>query len=223
MKILIVIPAYNEEGTIVSVVTDLRLNHYSDILVIDDGSTDNTKKLALDTGVTVVHHTVNRGLGAALGTGFEYARRKGIDILVTFDADGQHQASLIARLVKPIQADQADVVIGTRIEDYQKMPFVRRLLNHLANLITFILFFVWTTDSQSGLRAFNKKAINCIKIKTNRMEVSSEFFKEIRDGGLRFAEVPVPAIYTKSSLKSSKQGAWASARITLKLILRLFR
>lgn len=223
MRTLVVIPAFNEGKTIASVIRDLKEHGFRDIVVIDDGSSDNTISESEKTGVVVLKHIVNRGLGAGIGTGFEYAKDNGFDILVTFDGDGQHIATDLNRLIAPIIGNTADVVIGSRMSDSVEMPIVRKLLNWLANGLTFILFGVWTTDSQSGLRAFNKKAINCIKIKTDRMEVSSEFFKEIARNHLLFVEIPIKAIYTDGSIKGSKQGSWASVRIAFKLIIRMFR
>jgi glycosyltransferase involved in cell wall biosynthesis len=223
MRTLVVIPAFNEGKTVASVIRDLKDHGFRDIVVIDDGSSDNTSSESLKAGVVVLKHIVNRGLGAGIGTGFEYAKNNGFELLITFDGDGQHVATDLGRLIGPIIKNKADVVIGSRLADSSQMPFVRKFLNWSANALTFALFGVWTTDSQSGLRAFNKKAINCIKIKTDRMEVSSEFFKEIARNHLRFVEIPIKAIYTDGSIKGSKQGSWASVRITLKLIIRMFR
>lgn len=223
MDALIVISSLNGAKSLGGVITDLKKNGWKNILVVDDGSIDNTSAVAEENKVSVVRHIVNRGLGAGLGTGFAYAKAHDVDILVTFDDDGQHQAKDIARLIAPIKKNLADVVIGSRMADSKDMPFSRKLANHLANTLTLLLFGVPTTDSQSGFRAFNKKAINCIKIKTDRMEVSSEFFKEIRRNNLRFVEIPIKAIYTSQSMAGSKQGSMASLRITFKLFLRLFR
>lgn len=223
MKILIVVPAYNEAPTIKNVILDLRKNGYDNILVVDDGSSDQTFAIAAKEKCLVVSHVINRGLGAALGTGFAYAQRSGVDILVTLDADGQHEAKDIKALLAPILSSKADVVIGSRLLGRKNMPKDRKVLNFMSNILTFLLFGVWTTDSQSGLRAFNKKAIKSIRIKTERMEVSSEFFKEIRDNHLTFAEVPIKAIYTAYGILSTKQEDQAALKISLRLLLRLFR
>lgn len=223
MKILVVVPAFNEVHSIGEVIKDLKHYEIKNIVVVDDGSVDGTLQQAKKNGAQILRHVVNRGLGAALGTGFAHARQKDIDILVTFDADGQHEAKEIKNLVAPIISGESDVVIGSRLLGRKDMPLDRRILNFLSNVLTFFLFGVWTTDSQSGFRAFNRRAINCISIKTDRMEVSSEFFKEIRDNRLRFLEIPIKAIYTAYGIVSTKQENWAPVKISARLFLRLFR
>lgn len=225
MNTLVIIPALNEEKMIGTVINDLKDNGYHNILVIDDGSSDGTTEQAVKAGANVSRHLINRGLGAGLGTGFEYAKKTKPDILITFDADGQHKAKDLANLISPIVKGQADVVIGTRFKDFDKIPPNRKIANYLSNLVTFIFYGVWTTDSQSGLRAFNSKAIDRIRLITDRMEVSSEFFREIRTKKLIFKEIPIAAVYTEYSLKGSKQGniALASIKIGLKMLISLFR
>jgi glycosyltransferase involved in cell wall biosynthesis len=223
MKTLIIIPAYNEEKSISLVIKDLRSHGYKNIVVINDGSQDKTGAIAAKLKVPVLAHPLNRGLGAALGTGWEYARRQGADLVVTFDADGQHQARDVKSLILPVEKDAADVVIGSRLlKSWQKMPFDRLVLSIIGDLFTFVLYGIWSTDSQSGLRAFNKKALGCITIKTDRMEVSSEFLKEIKRNKLRFAEIPIRPIYTDYS-RESGQGNLNSFAVAAKMFLRLFR
>ena len=116
-KILIIVPTFNEQDSITAVITDLQAHGYKNIVVIDDGSTDNTYKLAKKMKVPVIKHIINRGLGAALGTGFEYAKIMGADIAVTFDSDGQHKAKEINKVLTDVKNNKADVVI---FEDYDK-------------------------------------------------------------------------------------------------------
>lgn len=222
MKILIVVPAFNEGQSIAAVIKDLRRTGYRNILVVDDGSSDETGEIANKVGVTVLRHELNRGLGAALGTGFGYCHNIKADILVTFDADSQHKATDIARLIDPIERGEADVVIGSRLLDARGMPLDRRIINWVANVITYVFYGVLTTDSQSGLRAFSRKAIEKIEIKTDRMEVSSEFFKEIKKNHLRFQEIPIKPIYTEYSRRGG-QSNLNSLAVTFKMVLRLFR
>ena len=222
MKVLIIVPAFNEEAVIRSVIDDLLGHGYKDILVIDDGSSDKTFQTARTKKVITVSHIVNRGLGASLGTGFTYAKKRNYEALVTFDADGQHRALDISKLLTKIK-NGTDVVIGSRASNQKSMPRMRRFLNWSSNFMTFLMTGIWTTDSLSGLRAFNRKAIESVSIKTDRMEVSNEFFKEIGRNKLKLDEVPIKAIYTEYSLTNSKQGRFASIKIGLKLLLRLFR
>lgn len=217
MSVSIIIPAYNEEKTIAEVVCRAK-KHSSKVIVIDDASSDNTSKIAAMEGAKVYKHAINRGLGGALGTGFKVALIENTEILITLDADCQHDPDDIPNLIKPLVDGQADVVIGSRFLSRQEMPALRRLYNNLGNIVTFALFGVKTTDSQSGLRAFNKKAIESINIKSNRMEVSSEIIKEIGLRNLRVMEIPIKAIYTEYSL-SKGQGFIVGIRTFLKLLI----
>lgn len=221
MKGLIVIPAYNEEGVIASVIKKIPSKISAqrvDYLVVNDGSTDNTEEVLRNIRANYVSHPINRGLGAALGTGFEYARNNGYNFLVTLDGDGQHDPSEIREVLEPVLNGQADFVIGTRV--YKKgMPFSRRLLTFFASIATYFFTGVWTTDSQSGFRAFSKKAIQNINIEVNRMEVSSEFFYLTKINNLKFKEVQITPIYTKYSLAKG-QDAFNSFNILGKLFLR---
>lgn len=174
------------------------------IIVVDDGSRDNTYQIAKDSGVLVYRHSVNRGLGGALGTGIKAALNNGADIIVTLDADGQHEPAEIQALVKPIITGESDVAIGSRFLTRQPMPFSRRLGNKFFNFIMLLLFGVKTTDSQSGMRAFSKEAASKIELCTNGMEVSSEILKETKEKKLRMKEVPIKSIYTDYSLSKGQ-------------------
>ena len=217
MNISIIIPAYNEEKTIGEVVRRAK-RHPAQIIVVDDASSDNTSKMALMEGAKVYRHAVNRGLGGALGTGFKIALIENTDILITLDADCQHDPEDIPAIIRPIIDGQADVVIGSRFLSRQDVPALRRLYNRAGNIVTLALFGVKTTDSQSGFRAFNKKAIESISIKSNRMEVSSEIIKEIGLRNLRMKEIPIKAIYTEYSL-SKGQGFIVGVKTFLKLLI----
>ncbi len=224
MKILIIVPAFNESKTLSAVIADLRSHGFTNIVVTNDGSADNTGELAKKEGVVVLNHLFNRGLGAALGTGWEYALKNKADILVTFDSDGQHKASDLKKLLEPIVKNKADVVIGSRfLGKWQKMPIDRVLVNILSNIMTFTFYGSWSSDTQSGLRAFNKKAVEKIKITTDRMEVSSEFYREFTKHKLKVFEIPIDAVYTRDTLINSKQEALAFIKLPFRLFLRLFR
>jgi UDP-N-acetylglucosamine---dolichyl-phosphate N-acetylglucosaminyltransferase len=222
MKLSIIIPAYNEASTIGQVIQQVRSLDLpgikKEIIVVDDGSSDQTGKIARSKDALVVRHLINRGLGGALGTGVETALRRGADIIVTFDADDQHSPRDIGKVVDPILLNRADVVVGSRMLEGSGMPVMRRIANHMANLVTLILFGIRTTDSQSGFRAFSRSAAEKIKISTNNYEVSSEICAEIGRNQLRYTEVPIKAIYTKHSL-SKGQGFWTGLKTLYKLFL----
>jgi len=218
-QIFIVIPAYNESKVVASVIDELNENGYSNVIVVDDGSSDSTYKALLGRNVTVLRHMLNRGKGAAVKTGIEAAKRMGAQIVITFDADGQHRAEDIFRLIEPIKKREAQVVIGSRLLDPRGMPFHRRVYNWLANLVTFILFGIWVTDSQSGLRAFSRQAAQSLDLKTSKMEVSSEIIKEIKAHKLDLKEIPISAVYTDYSL-SKGQNFIVGLKTFWKLFLR---
>lgn len=221
---LIGIPAFNEGRMIAHVVKSLpkKLKGIDgiDILVVDDGSVDKTATIAKKNKAKVLQHLINRGLGGALKTIFTYAKQMEYDILVTFDADGQHNPKDIVKLAKPILQGEADVVIGTRWTRKNIVPRSRLVINKIANIITYLLYGIMSTDSQSGLRAFSKKAITKIQLQNDGMEVSSEIFKEIYKNKLAFSEIPINAVYTKYSIAKG-QRLDNGPNIVIQLLLRL--
>ena len=223
-RVVIVIPAYNEERSIIAVIRGLKQQGFTRLIVVDDGSSDRTSELARQEGVILLRHILNRGLGGALGTGINAALRLGAELVVTFDADGQHDPDDIGRLLEPIEQGEADVVIGTRMLAPVGMPYHRRLANWTANLVTYLLFRARTTDSQSGLRAFSRHAAARMQILTSGMEVSSEIIAETVKNRLKWKEVPVKAIYTDYSLskgQSFKGGLKTLMRLILVRVWRL--
>lgn len=194
MKVWVVMPAYNEERSIGRVLDVLKRERWSNIIVVDDGSIDRTAEIARSKRALVIRHKKNRGLGAALRTGLAKARKLGADCAVTFDADGQHDPKAVGLLVKTL--NDADLVIGVR--RHLGIPLHKRLGNFGLNLITWFFSGV-LTDSQSGSRAFNKRALKRIRIRSNRYEVSSEIIIQARRKGLRLWEAPVKCFYTKYS------------------------
>lgn len=208
MKLVIIVPAFNESAVIFKVLRSLptRLRGLGvEVLVVNDGSTDETLSEAERANVNVVSHLLNRGLGAAIKTGISWAKNKKADIIVTFDADGQHDPRDISKVIKPILSREADLVIGSRFKKRQKIPIDRLVLNWFANLASFFLFGVISSDSQSGLRAFSKKAIKFIDFKADRMEFSSEILLEAKRNNLRIKEVPIRAIYTPYSREKGQK------------------
>jgi len=226
-NIAIILPAFNEakvlRKTLTSLTNELKKdkNHHFTLIVIDDGSTDKTKSIASNIADVVLHHRINRGLGAALATGLEYVRRsKSFDYAITFDSDGQHNPKDIKKAILALNKGY-DVVIGSRfLSKNHQFPKFRKLILQVSNLITFLFFHVWTTDSQSGFRGFNQKAINTIKIRTNKMEVSSEFFAEIKKNHLKFTEIPIKVKYTKYSLSKGQSNS-NSFLVLIKLLYKL--
>jgi len=229
MKLIVAIPAYNEASVISDVIKsvkqtlkNLSLFQKKSVVVVDDGSSDKTGNEAVREADVVLTHVINLGLGAAIQTAFVYARINRADVLVTFDADGQHVARDIARLIQPIIKNQADIVIGSRMLGLGRMPILRELVNITANYVTFITTGVKTGDSQSGLRAFNKKAIQKINIISKGMEVSSEIFMHIKTLRLKLAEIPIKAIYTTYS-RAKGQPLTDAPKVFFRLLFRIIK
>ena len=223
---MILVPAFNEEKTVGAVIDQLHKNKPknldTEIIVINDGSSDNTQNEARKKKVRVLNHLLNRGLGGALGTGLAYAKTHDVDFVITFDADGQHNPHDIKKIIKPIILQKADLVIGSRLKKKQSMPPDRFLLNWFANIATFFLFGIFSTDSQSGLRAFSKKAIEAIEIRSDRMDFSSEILLEAKRNNLKIVEVPIRAIYTPYSRKKGQKNINALP-IMARFLVKLFR
>lgn len=220
MRMVAVVPAFNEERTVGAAVASLRPVAAS-VIVVDDGSTDRTGEMAAAAGALVIRHPLNRGLGAALGTGIAAALRVGADVVVTFDADGQHRAEDLPRLVGPLLRSEADMTIGCRTLDRGKMPVGRRAANWFGNALTWMLFGRWVADSQSGLRAMTAAAAAKMDLKCDRMDVSSEFVREVVRLNLRLKEVPIVPVYTDYSLSKGQSFA-VGLKTAARLIARRF-
>jgi len=196
MKIIVVIPAYNESKWIFEVVKNVRVAGY-EVVVVDDCSKDNTAELAEKAGAIVLSHIINRGQGAALRTGTHWAIENGAEVVVHFDADGQFRVEDIARLVKPLMAGEADVVFGSRfLDNTTKLPWIKKnLIMPVGRVINRILFNVKLTDPQSGFRAFTSEVGNKLNWRQDRMAHASEILALVIHGGWRVKEVPITVIY----------------------------
>ena len=219
----LVLPAHNESAKIGEVVGELR-GRYTDVVVVDDGSSDATSETARAAGATVLRHTFNRGQGAALQTGLDYCLDRGAEILVTFDSDGQHRPEDIPGLIDPICRGEADIVLGSRfLGRAQSMPWHRRLLLRCAIFFTWAVSGVKLTDAHNGLRAFSRRAAEKIDLQLDRMAHASELIDQIRRTGLAYVEVPVEIRYTEYS-QAKGQRSLGAARIAFDYLFeRLFQ
>ena len=195
IKILIIVPAFNESGNIARTIADIKKQQLPvDILVIDDGSRDTTAQEAAEAGVMVVSLPVNLGIGGAVQTGFKYALQYDYDIAVQMDGDGQHDGSFLLKLVTPILNEQVDMVIGSRfVEDNGgfKSSFVRRIgIHFFVNLIN-VLTGLKVTDPTSGFRAHNKKIIEAFARKYPLDFPEPEAIVVAKQLGSHIAEVSV--------------------------------
>jgi len=229
MKTLILIlPAFNEGPVIKKVLIELKskvknLPVKTKIIVINDGSTDSTAREVKKAKVALLTHRLNRGLGASISTGLQYAKLNQADFAITMDSDGQHDPDDIKSILNPLLNNKADIVVGSRmLEANNPMPGLKKILNLFSNLFTKLLFGIYSTDSLSGFRGFSKIALNKIELKTERMEVSNELFLQIKKHHLKYTEVPIKVIYTDYSIKKGQKSSNAFA-IIFKLLLRLFR
>lgn len=219
-SVCIIVPVFNEQQVIKNIVQSLVKEKYS-IIIVDDGSTDNSFKLVVDLPVITLKHSTNFGQGAALQTGFEFAKKNpNLEIFVTFDADGQHQIKDIENLILPIKENQADIVFGSRFQnDKTKIPFLKRLVLRLAIKYTNLSTGVPLTDAHNGFRALNRTALNEMKLNLNGMAHASEIVSISHKGNLRIAEIPVEILYTKYS-KAKGQSILNSINILSDLFLR---
>jgi len=200
MKIVIGIPAYNEEKNIASIICKLK-KITDTIIVCDDGSSDLTGKIAEEMNAILVRHQTNKGYGSAINSIFEKAKEIQSDVLITFDADGQHRIEDIDSLLTPIKNNEADIVIGSRfLENFQsEVPKYRKIGIKVITKITNSTLKEDLTDSQSGLRAYNKQALEKIELTEKGMGISTEILIKGSKAGLRIAEVPIKILYHKDS------------------------
>ena len=223
-RVCVIIPAYNEEGTIASVVKDIlkgiQTSKYTGtVVVVDDGSKDNTARLASDSGAVVIRHILNSGAGAATATGLSYAERHNFDSAATMDADGQHLSSDVLSGFDKIFDSRHDLMIGSRLIDSRGMSRVKVIGNKGLSLITFLLFGINSTDSQSGLRIFSRRSLEELRWKTSGYEFCSEMLWRAKQQGLKIGEFPISAVYTEYS-KAKGQSNWNAINIIKSLLAR---
>jgi len=195
MQIVIGIPAYNEEKNIAKIIVKLQ-NITNKIIVCNDGSTDLTSEIADKMGAIMINHPKNLGYGAAIKSLFSKARELDADVLITFDADGQHRIEDINKVLEPIEHNNADIVIGSRFLDNTiKIPAYRKLGINIITKMSNITTKKKITDSQSGFRAYNKKSLQEIIPSDNGMGVSTEILIKANKKSLRVIEVPIIILY----------------------------
>jgi glycosyltransferase involved in cell wall biosynthesis len=201
----VVIAAYNEAPVIANVVADAIGAGYRTV-VVDDGSRDTTGAIAAKGGAVVVTHPINLGQGAALQTGIEFALAQGAGIVVTFDADGQHRASDIARLIAALRESGADFALGSRfLGQSLNLPRGRALMLAAATRFTRATSGLAVTDPHNGLRAMTRRGAQSIRLRQNRMAHGSEILAQIAESGLRYVEVAVTIEYSAYSLAKGQK------------------
>ena len=219
MSTIVVIPAHNEARKIYTVVQGV-IQRGFDVVVVDDGSSDNTSDEARRAGAVVLRHFINRGYGSALTTGNAWALQNQYDVIVHFDGDGQHNPDEIKNLANSIIREKVDVVIGSRFikesvsppvfracPEYSEggglrvgsVPFIRKILIKLAIIFTWIFSGIKLSDAHNGFRAFNRLALEKISCRQDGMAYASEIVDQIAEQKLRIGEVPVTIAYTDYS------------------------
>jgi len=242
VKIFILVPVFNEESVfgqlfprLVKVAEELSAT----IVVVDDGSSsplqfNSSRSKGVQTSSSLLHkssgsdrssgsnivrlrHSVNCGVGAALGTGMAYAKAQGADIVLSIDGDGQHDPEDLKKLVDVLKMGEADIANGSRFLTRQKIPLFRRCANYLANIITFLLSGFWITDSQTGMKGYSSLALEKIDIKTPGYEWCIDIFREANWYGLSVKEVPISVVYNLYTLRKGQGFAMG-----LDMVARLF-
>ncbi|MDB3957099.1 glycosyltransferase family 2 protein [Candidatus Nitrosopelagicus sp.] len=197
MKITVGIPAYNEEKNIAGIITKLK-KYTNDIIVCDDGSNDLTREIAEGLGATVISHETNKGYGAAIKSLFLKAKELKTEVLVTFDADGQHRIEDIPIVSQPIMNNEAELIIGSRFLDTESedMPNYRKVGIKIITKVTNLSIKKDLTDSQSGFRAYSMRALQNITPSDDGMGVSTEILIKANNTGLKIGEVPIKVSYS---------------------------
>lgn len=212
----VVVPAYMEEQRIGEVVRRIR-RHIADTVVVDDGSADRTAAEAAAAGATVIRHERNQGKGAALNTGFRYAREHRFDYLITMDADGQHDPDDLPDFIEAYQRTGIPVLIGNRMGATGNMPLVRKLTNRFMSWLLSLEMRQYVPDTQCGFRLYRCDEIPFISTESTRYAAESEILLHVAARGIRIDAVPIAVIYRDEKSKINP------VRDTLRFIAMIYR
>jgi len=214
-RVVAVIPCYNTESHIAEVVTKC-LPHVDQVIVVDDGSTDNTAEVARKAGAKVISHERNMGYGEAINSCFEAAKANAADILLTIDGDGQHNTDEVPLLLEPILGGEVDLVIGSRfLSNNHNIPSYRNFGIRVITWLWNVFSKIKVSDSQSGFRAYNKTFFNDLVLSAKGMSISIEILEKARRKGVTITGVPISCHYTHStiSLNAIKHGLRVSLSV----------
>ncbi|MBU1090762.1 MAG: glycosyltransferase family 2 protein [Candidatus Omnitrophica bacterium] len=198
MKTCIVIPAYNEARTIGEVIKRIR-NLNLDLIIVDDGSLDNTSEVAKIAGATVIKNTSNEGKGSSLIKGFSYALKNNFDAVISMDADGQHHADDISNFIDLAKKSDSGILIGNRMQETKDMPWLRIQTNKTMSWFISLLTRQKIYDSQCGFRLIKREVLEKIKLNTNKYETESEMLVKAARLGFKIESVPIRTIYAEET------------------------
>ncbi len=213
----VIVPIYNEEPVIKDVINSLS-TYFPNIVCVDDGSTDNSLNELSKTGATVLKHGGNKGQGAAIRTGIQHALSDpNAQHFITFDADGQHHTLDALMLVEVLRHSDKDIILGSRfLGEAENIGWLKKMVLKLAVMFTNKTTGVHLTDTHNGLRAFNRRFAENLRLRSNGMAHASEFIYRIAEGGFDYGELPVTITYTKYS-KSKGQSIFNAFNILKEL------
>jgi glycosyltransferase involved in cell wall biosynthesis len=223
--VFLIVPAYNEGRALAATLAGI-VGRRMSVVVVDDGSRDDTASVAAEFPVHVLRHAINLGQGAALQTGMTYALQAGAKYIVHFDADGQHDADEIEALLQPLVNGEADVVLGSRFlrpEDGRRVPAGRRIVLRTAVYVNWLLTGVKLSDAHNGFRALTRHAAERIKLEEDGFAHASEIITQIKKARLRFVEHPTGIRYTDYS-RAKGQSFWNGFNVVFDLVAgRVFK
>lgn len=228
-NVYVVIPAFNEEKAIGHVIDSVKKEDFENIIVVDDGSEDNTFEIAKSKNCVTLKHLINRGKGAATQTGMDMAKLLGAEATITIDGDGQHFANDIYKVAKPIINKECDIVVGSRLKSKKgvPIPLFKKVVNIIANWMVLVFYGVYVSDSQSGFRGYSRDALEKINTTQDKYEFESEVLHLAENYKLKIQEVPIKVRYTDysknkySDIKDfPSQGLGNGIRMLVKMVIR---
>lgn len=219
VKVCVIVPCYNEEQVVRKVLQDIKA-HFKEIICVDDGSSDNSASEIIISGATLIEHPINLGAGAAIQTGIDYALQDpAVEIFITIDADGQHNINDAVAMVKHLQRHNLDIVFGSRfIGNVESIHPIKKVFLKIAALFSTTTTGVKLTDPHIGLRVFNRKFAENLKLSLPDFTHASEVIHRIKEGNYKYAEVPVTVTYSDYS-KAKGQPMMNAINITVDLLI----
>ena len=222
--VYVILPVLNEREVIRRTIEELARFNYT-IVLVDDGSTEDIFTIIKGLPVYYLKHRFNMGQGAAIQTGISFALRKGAATFVTFDADGQHDAADIAKMLRQMEEKKADIIFGSRFMSVtpSRITFLRKLLLHFARFLNYLFSGILLSDAHNGLRVFNRKAASSFDILENRMAHATELLIQVKKNKLRYEEFPVHISYTPYSRKKGQKFSHSFKVLQDIILYKLFK